>query len=643
MNILIDGQTFETPEIHRGIGVYTKNVINNMLKLNYEHRWYICVSDDKSISELDPWVQNKLHVIKRAEVKPEINYARNKEYTMTLQEIVYEKQVDLVWIPNMLMVNVLALENMLTCRVCITIYDIIPYLFPVKEWKDNIVKEYRRRLDFLAQNDVELLFISKASQNDYIKHIKGMNRSEIAPLAADAKSFYRKRKASDIISHNILFTGGFDYRKNINGAIAAFERALIRHENDKEFIKCKLTIVGATDTNTRQKYEEVFQERGLKGKVEITGYVSEKGLADLYKKADVFFFPSLYEGFGLPILEAMLGGDYVVSADNSSLPEVCGGHALLCNADNVDEMAEALYQGFCNSLKETADEKNKRQDYALNYSWEKTSQKTLDFWEKDIVLPMQEEKSCIAILTPWPEQETGIANFQYKLVPYLQKYYMIDIFTDAVKLNCKKYDNINFYAIEDFEGLKGKYKHVLYEIGNNANFHKEIFEQLESHKGTAEIHDYILTPFFFHAYFLKGNKMKFKEELKIGYGDAGIKEFHNCERSLRQPDMNIFPMSHTVAKCADKVILHNHWSTEQLGADNARVIPHPCFDKEQYEEDLIQKKIQQIKSNYNVQKEIIIGCFGWVNANKRPQVVVNAVNSLILSKYVVKLFSTIKV
>lgn len=638
MNILIDGQTFETPEIHRGIGVYTKNVINNMLKLNYEHIWYICVSDDKNISELDPWVQNKLHIIKRAEVKPEINYAKNKEYTIALQKIVYEEQIDLVWIPNMLMVNVLALENMLTCRVCITVYDIIPYLFPVKEWGDPIVEEYRRRLKFLAQNDVELLFISKASQDDYVNNIIGINRSQVTPLAADARSFYKKRSTSDKVSHTILFTGGFDYRKNIDGAIAAFEHALMKHRDDEEFAKCKLIIVGAADANTQQKYEEIFLKRKLKGKVNLTGYISEKELADLYKKADVFFFPSLYEGFGLPILEAMLGGGYVVSADNSSLPEVCGGHALLCNADKIDEMAEALYQGFYNSMIETVAEKNKRQEYALNYSWEKTSQKMLDFWEKGDVLTIQKEKSSIAILTPWPEQETGIANFQYKLVPYLQKYYMVDIFTDALKHNCKKYNNIGFYGIEDFVKLKGKYKHVLYEVGNNVDFHKEIFEQLESHKGVAEIHDYILTPFFFHAYFLKGNKGKFKEELKTGYGDAGVKEFHNCERSLRQPDMNLFPMSHTVAKCANKVILHNHWSVEQLGVKNARVIPLPCFDKEQFEKDEMQKLISQIKANYKVEKEIIIGCFGWVNANKRPQIIIKAINELIQLNYDVKLF-----
>lgn len=638
MNILIDGQTFETPEVHRGIGIYTKSVINNLLKLNYEHTWYICVSDDKNLGELDQWVQRKLHVIKRAEVRPEINYARNAEYTNALREIVEEKQIDLVWIPNMLMVNVLALEEMLPCRVCVTVYDIIPHLFPVKEWGANIVDEYNRRLEFLTKNDVELLFISKATEDDYVKSIGKVGKSVVTPLAADARSFYRKRKAADERSNIILFTGGFDYRKNIDGAIAAFERAGVQHGDDAEFAKSKLVIVGATNAETRQKYEGIIRDKKLEGKVELTGYISEEELGNLYKEADVFFFPSLYEGFGLPILEAMLGGGYVVSADNSSLPEVCGGYALLCGTKKVDEMAAALYQGFCNSISESVEEKNKRQDYALNFSWEKTAQKTLDFWDGGEIVLAQEEKATIAILTPWPEQETGIANYEYKLVPYLQKYYQVDVYTDAVKHKCKKCEGVGFYELNDFAANKGKYKHVLYQIGNNADFHKEIFEALESNGGVAEIHDYILTPFFFHSYFLKGDTNAFRVALEKGYGEKGTREFELCEKTMRQPDMYDFPMTQSVAKCADKVIFHNHWSAEQLGLENASVVPHPCFDKEEFEKNSIADLIAQIKAKYKVKTEIIIGCFGWVNANKRPQVVVKAVADLIREGYAVKLF-----
>lgn len=638
MNILIDGQTFETPEVHRGIGIYTKSVINNMLKLNYEHNWYICVSDDKNLSELDGWVQNKLHVIKRPEVRPEINYARNEEYTRALEEIVDEKSIDMVWIPNMLMVNVLALERMLPCRVCVTVYDLIPFLFPVKEWGEPIVKEYHRRLQFLAKEDVELLFISQATKDDYIKSIGSADKSAVTFLAADAKTFYKKRTAESGKSNIILFTGGFDYRKNIDGAIDAFAHAVKKYRDDKQFAQSKLVIVGATDASTRQKYEEIIAEKKLTDKVELTGYISFERLGELYKTADVFFFPSLYEGFGLPILEAMLGGGYVVSADNSSLPEVSGGYALLCGTKKTDEMANALYQGYCNSMEESVEAKNLRQEYALEFTWEKTAQATLDFWEEGELVSLPSEKAKIAILTPWPEQETGIANFEYKMVPYLQKYYDIDIYSEAVKQKCKKYDGITFFSVKEFPANNAEYKHVLYQIGNNADFHKKIFEKMAEYGGVAEIHDYILTPFFFHAYFLKGNTEPFKNAMEIGYGEKGKAEYLRTEQTSMQPDMYEYPMSHSMAQYAQKVIFHNHWSVEQLQTRNATVIPHPCFDKEEFLNRNIHDVIVQIKQKYDIHSEIIIGCFGWVNENKRPQVVVKAVAELIRMGYKIKLF-----
>ncbi len=638
MNILIDGQTFETPEVHRGIGIYTKSVINNMLKLNYEHNWFICVSDDTNLRELDTWVQKKLHVIKRPEVRPEINYSRNEEYTKALEELVEEKSIDLVWIPNMLMVNVLALERMLPCRVCVTVYDLIPYLFPIKEWGANIVSEYNRRLDFLAKQNVELLFISQATKEDYINHIGKAEKSAVTFLAADAKTFYKKRTKEDESSNIILFTGGFDYRKNIDGAINAFECAMKKHGEDEMFSKCKLVIVGATNAETKQKYDEIIRDKKLTDKVELTGFISEEKLGNLYKSADVFFFPSLYEGFGLPILEAMLGGGYVVSADNSSLPEVCGGHALLCGTKKVDEMAEALYSGYCNSMTESVEEKNERQEYALGYTWERTAQTTLDFWEEGELIPLKEQKDKIAILTPWPEQETGIAHYEYQKVPFLRKYYDIDIYTDAVKQKCKKYEDVGFFPIKDFKTNRHKYKHVMYQMGNNSEFHKEIFEQLVENGGVVEIHDYVMTPFFFHSYLLKGNPLPFQRAMELGYGEKGKEEFQLAEKTMRQPDMYEYPMSHSVAEYADKVLFHNHWSAEQLQNQKTGVIPLPCYETEEFAEGVVQSTVKKLKQKYDVHSEIVIGCFGWVNENKRPQVVVNAVRELIKLGYSIKLF-----
>lgn len=632
MNILIDGQTFETPEIHRGIGIYTKNVINNMLKQNYEHVWYIVLSDESKLDELEPWVRNKIYVIKNAAFCPGIDYDRNREYTDALEKLIEQYHIDIFWLPNMLMVNVLAPVRKLPCRVCVTVYDIIPYIFPVKEWGKTIVEEYHRRLDYLKDNkNIEALYISKATKDDFEQKIGIIEKNCVTTLAADARRFYKRRKANIEASHIILFTGGFDYRKNIDGAIEAFSRAIDLYDNDQEFAKYKLVIVGACSEEVREKYYERLRKKKLEDKVELTGYISEEELGDLYKKAEVFFFPSLYEGFGLPILEAMLGGCYIVSANNSSLPEVCNGYALMCDAGDIDGMAHILYEAYKRAATEDVKEKNERQDYALGYTWAGTAWHTLNFWEstsKELV-GIGEEKDKLAIITPWPLQETGIANYVYKIVPYLQKYYQVDVYSQVQSNKCKQEENVRIYDLKDFAKNAGEYKHALYQIGNNADFHKQIYELLEKVNGVAEIHDFVLTPFFYQGYFVSGDKKKFKDLLEKGYGKEGTKAFEQCVQTLQQPDMEKFPMSHTVVKCAKKVILHNHWSAAHLEGKNIGVVPHPCFEKEEMSQTAKEELISKLKTKYHLSNELVVGCFGWVNENKRPQVVIGAIQHLL--------------
>lgn len=639
MNILIDGQTFLTPEIHRGIGIYTKNVINYMLKLDYMHSWYICLSDASKLKGLDPWVQKKIHVIESSEMGPGIEYGQNSVYTKKIESVVEEYRIDIFWIPNALMVNVLFLEHSINCKVIITLFDIIPYMFPVKEWTKEIRKEYLRRLDFIKTKDIELVFISKASAKDYIEMIGKVKTLNVTPLAANNYLFYQKMK--DRIFQErpyILFTGGFDYRKNIDGAIAAYELAMRVYLDDKDFQKYRFIIVGDCNGNIKVNYEKKLEQRGLADKVILTGYVTDEKLAELYKNADIFFFPSKYEGFGLPILEAMLAGTYIVSADNSSLPEVCGNYALFCDANDVENMASVLYQAYCNRKQEQVNDIQIRQEYARSYSWEKTARKTLEIINKLICSKLREkkDKDKIAILTPWPKQKTGIASYIYNLTPYLAEYFDIDIYTDADIDEDNVISNVSFFSISTFKKTEVHYQHVLYEIGNNVAFHKTIYEIFETKPDIVEIHDYVLAPFFYELYF-KGKKKKFKDLLKLSYGKKGGDLYQLCLQKCGYPDVLKYPMSESVVKMAKCTIVHNSWSKMQLNNDNIKMIPLACFDAANIEDQNLKDIQVRVKEKIGYHGELIIGCFGWINTNKRPLIVLDAVKALIKQDYEVKL------
>ena len=641
MKILIDGQTFETPEIHRGIGVYTKNVINQMVKQNYEVEWYIALSNDRNLVELDPWVRQRLHVIVAEDMTPCTDYTRNARYTAKLEELIDNYDIDALWLPNGLMVNVLFLSRAVSCPVFLTVYDLIPYLYPIKEWPEPITREYMRRLEMAkSEPNIHLVMISEATLRDWQEKLGDRESHAVVTfLSADSRLFYCKRTTEIAANPYILFTGGFDYRKNVDGAIASYALARKKHAEDEDFQRYHLVIVGKYDAATKEKYDKYIRSMGLESLVRLTGFVSDQELARLYRNADIFFFPSKYEGFGLPLLEAMLSGDYIVSADNSSLPEVCGEYAVLFDVNNQEEMADALYQGYKNRKEETLEDIQRRQEYALSFSWDRTAQGTLEMIERYSAPCVSSEKHPkLAIFSPWPEQKTGIANYMYKLTPYLMEYFDVTIFTSAPKTKRRPLAGVNIRDLNSFSS-KEEFDYKLYQIGNNADFHKEIFDLLEQYGGIAEIHDFILTPFFFVSYYGQGQKQKFEKLLKLGYGPKKGQEFYDLTVSTgNHPDVFDCPMAHSVAALADKTILHNHWSTDQLAGDNACVVPlasFPMHEPESIAMEAAEKKLIRLFEKEN--GEVLIGCFGWVNANKRPEVVIQAVSELKKRGYTPKL------
>jgi glycosyltransferase involved in cell wall biosynthesis len=130
-------------------------------------------------------------------------------------------------------------------------------------------------------------------------------------------------------------------RKNYPGLVEGFRRLLDADSGTSRLADLRLVIAGGEGWMTESVYGAVV-DAGLKGRVHFAGYVDDTDLPALYNLSLVFAFPSLYEGFGLPALEAMACGVPVVAADNSSLPEVVGDAGLLVDASDANALAMAL-------------------------------------------------------------------------------------------------------------------------------------------------------------------------------------------------------------------------------------------------------------------------------------------------------------
>jgi len=280
-------------------------------------------------------------------------------------------------------------------------YDLIPWLFRDKEKKDTSSLRTARRLKnelagqlywqkymrFLRsfRNATHLLAISQSSRDDLLKHfpdIKG-DKVSVLPLGVDDSFFERAKDPSPTIrllakKPYILYVGGIDTRKNITELV----RVLYSLKNT--YPAFRLVVVGKEfslqdQLTDRGWFDELYKNETYMKDVVTAGFVSHDDLLYLYSHAACFVFPSLYEGFGLPILEAMAAGCPVVAYKTSSLPEVAGNAGILI--DPGISLAEPVGKLLSNQKKITL-LRSAGKKHAKNYTWDKTSSQLLNALEK---------------------------------------------------------------------------------------------------------------------------------------------------------------------------------------------------------------------------------------------------------------------
>lgn len=173
----------------------------------------------------------------------------------------------------------------------------------------------------------------------------------------------------------ILAFGGDAPRKNTERALRAFALAAERAPG------ARLALVGLAGARTRDDLERLAASLGVAGRVDFHGYVSEADLSGLYRRASLLFYPSLYEGFGMPIVEAMAHGMPIVTSNTTSIPEVIGGAGVLVDPTDVNGMAATVAEVLADprlrdGLRQRALQR------AREFSWEVCARKTAEVFER---------------------------------------------------------------------------------------------------------------------------------------------------------------------------------------------------------------------------------------------------------------------
>ncbi len=268
-------------------------------------------------------------------------------------------------------------------RSVATIHDLIGMVFPnhlglISQWY------WGKWLPFVNSRADRIIVDSNCTKQDVIKYLRvSSNKIRVIYLAASDK-FQNRKTNSEIesVCHKFqirrpyaLFVGNVEPRKNLVRLIKAFSEV-----RKTKKIEHQLVIVGfrAWDYPTVKRLTE---EHGLTEAVKSLNYIDDEDLVSLYNGGELFVYPSLYEGFGMPILEAMKCGLPVLTSNISSIPEVAGDAAYYVDPYNEKELEAGLITMLTNrSLREDLRQRGFVQ--ADKFSWELTAKKTLEVYQE---------------------------------------------------------------------------------------------------------------------------------------------------------------------------------------------------------------------------------------------------------------------
>lgn len=354
MKIAIDVQT--TLGQKTGFGFYVKNLTENLKKIDRENQYFLLkpkMEHDLSAPKRFVWDQNKVPKLAR-------KYHADILHQPCFSAPVFHSGM----------------------KVVVTIHDLIAILFG-QDIPFFSRQFFSKWMPFSYKFADSIIAISEHTKKDIIKFL-GFPEDRIKVIySAAAEEFYKKISRDKIKSikakyqtseNYLLHTGTLNPRKNLEFLIRVFSKVI------KDFPSYNLVIAGKKGWY----YDGLFKlvdQLDLKRKVIFTGYIPDEDAPALYQGSSLFVFPSLYEGFGLPPLEAMSSGVPVVASNTSSLPEVVGNGGILLSPHDTSAWIKAIKK----MLKDESFRKKMNKlaiDQSRKFSWEKCARETLNVYKE---------------------------------------------------------------------------------------------------------------------------------------------------------------------------------------------------------------------------------------------------------------------
>jgi len=360
-----------------GVGTYIRNVVRTLGRLDRENK-YLLIGPSSKVEEIGSLPPN-FHAVPLHQ--PERSLKGWWEFRAVLRRL----DCDLVHVPN-----IFSVPRALPCPYVMTVHDMLEHMSLGRK-RNDLWRSVHFQLTMRVLRGAARIFAVSNFTKMEMEKLFGIppERIEVVYNAIDERFLHGHASAADreLIAKRyqvtypfLLYAGRVSAHKNVVRMIEAFSALKGELEKERAFPDLKLIIIGH-DLSGNPDLRRTVVRSGVQNDVRFLGFVPIEVLRIFYDSAKIFVFPSLYEGFGLPPLEAMAHGTPVVTSNVSSLPEVVGNAAVLVNPENVFEIMRALHRVL---LDQGLRERMKERSYvqAGKFSWEKSVRRILEVYRQ---------------------------------------------------------------------------------------------------------------------------------------------------------------------------------------------------------------------------------------------------------------------